>query len=484
MSIANTAKLPARLDFQLRLFDRLSAAVWVYDFDRYQIAWANRAALSVWDAASLEELTARDLRADLSISVKKRLEQFRTDLVAPDRRLRETWTLYPRGRPLSVRMTFSGICLDDGRLAMLVEGVPEQDKEPDTLRSAQALMHTSAMIFLVSKAGEVLYMNPAAHESRDDHETGFLARFSDQATGKRFIDAVQSAGCCNAVAEVKTANGARWHEIHARRCRDAVTGDVAYLISELDVTELKEAEARAETADRAKSDFLAKMSHELRTPLNAIIGFSDLMTTGVAGPALPPRYRDYTHDIKISGEHLLRLINDILDLQKVEMGEMDFEPEPASLADLLGGLCRVLEPQARVKGVMLAAPVIEPGLCFLADPLRTKQIFMNLLSNAIKFTPAGGTVEINAWPANDDVLICVKDTGIGMSEDEVEEAFKPFRQVDNSIARKFEGTGLGLPLSRILAEKQGGTLSIESEPAAGTKVIVSLPACPSISLAG
>lgn len=463
-------------DLPTRLLSRLSTAVWVYDFDHCRVLWGNDVALDVWDAASVQELQSRDLTKDLSVSVKKRLRQYQNDLVDPERRFRETWTLYPKGAPLSLNLVFSGVRLDDGRLALLVEGSPILQQQPDTLRSAQALLHTPVMISLVSHDAQVLYMNPAAREVRANPEVEFMYRFSDaNVDGAEFMDSVFANGSGRIVAQVNTVNGRRWHEINAIRCKDSVTGEEAYLVSELDVTDTKYAEERAESADRAKTEFLAQMSHELRTPLNAIIGFSDLMTAGITDEVLPPRFEAYTHDIKLSGLHLLTLINDILDLQKIEQGEMDIWMETVSLADLFDSIRRIMGEQAKAKEIGLSLPVVDAEMTMFADPLRCKQILMNLVSNAIKFSPPGGAIAVKVKPRADEMLIHVSDTGVGMSPDEIIEALKPFRQVDNSISRRYGGTGLGLPLSKMLAEKQGGSLLVRSKPEVGTEIVIALP---------
>lgn len=249
-----------------------------------------------------------------------------------------------------------------------------------------------------------------------------------------------------------------------------------------DLTELKRAERAmrkalqaADEANRAKSEFLANVSHELRTPLNAIIGFSEVMTQEVFGPLGSERYRDYASDIRHSGTHLLGIINDLLDYAKLESGHLELHIEPVAVGTAIDNSLRLVRDRADEARVALVANPSGPTLHIDADNRKVVQILLNLLSNAIKFTPSGGVVTITAQPAGDGIEIQVTDTGIGMSEKEIEIAMSAFGQVDSSFNRQHTGTGLGLPLSRALAELHGGRLDLESAPGRGTTVRLFLP---------
>ncbi|HEX9466516.1 MAG TPA: PAS-domain containing protein [Alphaproteobacteria bacterium] len=233
---------------------------------------------------------------------------------------------------------------------------------------------------------------------------------------------------------------------------------------------------KLDAANAAKSLFLANMSHELRTPLNAILGFSEVMRDGVVG-ALNAKYRGYARDIHASGSYLLRLINDILDTSKIEVGQLSLQDSPIDLAELLTECERLLLDKARAGGVSLITGLAPSLPSIRADRLRMKQILLNLLSNAIKFTPPGGQVRVSvAEPTEGGIAIVIADTGIGMKPESIPLALEPFRQLDSSFARRFEGTGLGLPLAKSLIELHGGRLEIESEPDKGTVVRVVLAA--------
>ncbi|MGJ3231283.1 MAG: ATP-binding protein [Oceanicaulis sp.] len=231
---------------------------------------------------------------------------------------------------------------------------------------------------------------------------------------------------------------------------------------------------RAEEANRSKSEFLANMSHELRTPLNAINGFSEIMAGEMFGPLGHERYKDYVGDILSSGQHLLSLINDILDMSKIEAGKMQLQPEAVEPSDLIEQCVRIMRARAEEKQITLdvsggVLPRIE------ADPRALKQVMLNLMSNAVKFTPEGGRVTVRGFDAADGVVLQVADTGIGISEEDLPRVGRPFEQIENQHSKKHQGSGLGLALSKSLVEMHGGSLRIDSVLGKGTTVSFSLP---------
>ena len=248
--------------------------------------------------------------------------------------------------------------------------------------------------------------------------------------------------------------------------------------------DLEQARLDAEEANRAKSQFLTTMSHELRTPLNAILGFSEIMKDEIFGPIGKPQYSQYAADIHSSGQHLLGLINDILDLSKIEAGKLELEPVWCDLATLLNDLSKLVDVRARRGGVTVSVEVADGMPQLWADERATKQIIFNLLSNALKFTPKDGRVVVSAGCLDDgSILLTVSDTGIGIPDDQLDRVLMPFEQIDNRYSRTGGGTGLGLPLVKSLIELHDGDLRIESKVDVGTTVRVRWPAPPAITTA-
>jgi signal transduction histidine kinase len=240
---------------------------------------------------------------------------------------------------------------------------------------------------------------------------------------------------------------------------------------------LQAAKEQAELASRAKTAFLANMSHELRTPLNAIIGFAEIIREQLLGPVGTAKYLDYVGDIHLSGNHLLEVINDILDLSKIESGRFELLEKPVDLERVLGSTLRLLGDKAAKGNLTVRSRLPDPHPLLYADERALKQILLNLLSNSVKFTPSGGLVEIAVELAQDgDLLLIVADTGVGFDLVDLPRALAPFGQVDTSLTRRYQGTGLGLPLVNSLTQLHGGRLEIDSKPDQGTRVVIRLPA--------
>lgn len=292
--------------------------------------------------------------------------------------------------------------------------------------------------------------------------------------------------------QLELADGVHWFEARFAAMSDMPGDDVCVLQITRDVTQQVEAAARladakelAEAANRTKSVFLATMSHELRTPLNAVIGFSEIMLSEMFGPVGNARYRGYVQSIYESGGHLLSLINDVLDISKLEAGKYVLEESWVDIRDLVDNCCALTDSSAQAGELRFDRRVEENLPDMFCDERAVRQVLLNLLSNAVKFTPAGGRVTLTAERgANGDVRIAIADTGIGIPADALQRIAQPFQQVDNSIARRFGGTGLGLAISRNLMELHEGRLVIESAEGRGTVAAAVFPAARLIKDAG
>lgn len=242
--------------------------------------------------------------------------------------------------------------------------------------------------------------------------------------------------------------------------------------------DLDAANEAAAAAQRAKSEFIANMSHELRTPLNAINGFSEILKDQAYGPIGNEKYQGYAQDIHESGTRLLEVVNDILEMSKLETGDMTLEEEVLNVDTAIQSALNLVRESAEKAGVTIGvAETPDRPRKVIVDQRLLKQILTNLLSNAVKFTPLGGEVVVEAkYSANRDFLLIVRDNGIGMAAEEIPIALAQFGQADASLARRFEGTGLGLPLVKALVQLHGGDLRLESEPSIGTTAVVTFPA--------
>ena len=240
---------------------------------------------------------------------------------------------------------------------------------------------------------------------------------------------------------------------------------------------VRRAQAQAESANEAKTNFLANMSHELRTPLNAVIGFAQVMRHEYLGPLGSARYREYAAGIEESGQHLLGLIEDILDVSRIESGELSLHEERVEVAELMDSVGRLVRPRADNAKVMLYVEPVAELPALRGDPRRLRQVLLNLVANAVKFTPAGGRVELRAERGEDGSLaLVVSDTGIGIKPEDLERLLTLFGRAQAAYARSHDGAGLGLPIARSLTELHGGTLSVASQPDHGTTVRVTFPA--------
>jgi len=349
-------------------------------------------------------------------------------------------------------------------------------------RLADALETSREGVILVSSDGRIVLANSSLRDF-------FPAIAGSLVSGASFADALRLIQTQLAVtpsqpggadltghAELELANG-HWVRITASATSD---GGSIMLLSDFTLVKEREESLRratraAEAANAAKTRFLANMSHELRTPLNAIIGFSEIIYGQLFGAIGNDRYLDYSGDILRSGRHLLDVINSVLDLAKSESGKMMLDTRPTDMAEVLRDCVTMVKEQIAGAGLGFEVSGLDQRLPLQGDPAKLRQIFLNLLSNAMKFTSSGGKVSLAAELTADGVTIMVGDNGIGMSPEDMDVAMQPFGQVDNRLERKYEGTGLGLPLTRAFVELHGGVMRFESARDKGTRVFISFP---------
>jgi PAS domain S-box-containing protein len=277
--------------------------------------------------------------------------------------------------------------------------------------------------------------------------------------------------------EIKLSND-RWIKVSDHRTADGSTVGIRTDITDLKHREeaLFAAKESAEIASRSKSEFLANISHELRTPLNAIIGFSEIMREEIFGALGSPQYREYIGDVLDSAHHLLEVINDILDIAKAEAGKLELIEDDVEIAQVALSAMRLVQERAQRGGVTIRSSLTMDMPLLYADERKLKQVLLNLLTNAVKFTPSGGTIDIAGELREDGgFVIMVRDTGIGIAAENIPTALAPFGQVDAKLNRKYEGTGLGLPLSNAMINLHQGRLTIESAVGKGTTVSLHLP---------
>jgi signal transduction histidine kinase len=350
--------------------------------------------------------------------------------------------------------------------------------------------HTSDAVIAYDVDGNLLYANRACvglcgFKTIDDiQESATIPRFemSPDTPPVTLPDGLSHGSFSKEVVMIGNEDKRTTVLLNAARLPVSAQFPTRFYASITDISELRDAQQKLETqnvalsaANRAKSEFLANMSHELRTPLNAIIGFSEIMKNQAFGPLGSPQYLEYMEDIHDSGNHLVDIINDILDLSKIEAGRMELKEAKLPLQAIIDSCMRIIHERAESAEIELTTSVPDDLPDLHADERLVKQMLINLLSNAVKFTPAGGTVTVGAQFKGGALLIGVADTGIGMSREEALIALEPFRQVDGSHSRQLEGTGLGLPLVKSYIELHGGSFRLDSGSGKGTLVTLTFP---------
>jgi signal transduction histidine kinase/ActR/RegA family two-component response regulator len=481
---------------ELGVLNLLKHPVWVFDIEGKRMFWANRSALEVWNAESLEALLGRDFSSDMSEAAELRMKDNLATL-SRGGTLHEQWTLYPKGIATTLSLTASAIRIEDGRIAALCETeLPEKDAfQEDTVRGLEILRHLPFAVAQYSIEGELMYQNPEAvntfgqtndasitgSESTNDappsSESDLLSRFVDKPLGKHALQKVQEGHDFNAEAQYITSNGPRWFSTALRRTRDPVTSKYVILHSARDISEI--IKARKETTRAAmKSEFMSTIAHEIRTPLHQMVGYLDLL----ALTPLSHDQRECFDEVQNSTSMLMSIINDLLDYSKLECGQMKVEMVSFALDGVVLGCLSAVKPEADRK--MLALHSKWPDCEALpsklvGDPNRLRQILLNLLSNAVKFTERGSiTVTISVVEASETsrrLRFEVIDSGVGIEESEQKFLFEKYTQANSSIARNFGGTGLGLAICKGLTDLMGGCIGLRSALGKGTTFYFEIP---------
>lgn len=365
----------------------------------------------------------------------------------------------------------------------LEQRVAELDTILDTATDGIVLIGMDGKIRSVSRAAEALF----GFDSGEVAGKPFVSLFAveSQRAARDYLSGLTENGVASVLNDGREVIGreAKGRFIPLFMTIGRLPADSGFCAVLRDITQWKRAEEElgqarrlAEAASAQKTDFLARISHEIRTPLNAIIGFSELMLDEKFGPVANDRYRDYLRDINRSGSHVLDLVNDLLDISKIEAGAQDMHFEAVSLNETLSGAVSMMQPLANRERVIIRSSLASGLPEVVADLRSVKQIALNLLSNAVRFTKAGGQVIVStSYEASGDVIMRVRDTGIGMSRPEIELALKPFRQVNTVTSGRSDGTGLGLPLTKAMVEANRAKFLIHSTPGEGTMIEISFP---------
>lgn len=477
---------------QLAVFDLLDRPVWVFDVETVAIWWANQTAITFWRAKDLPDLLARNFTSDMSPASVQRIAEYLRRFEAGEQRIVEEWTFYPLGVPMPSRLAMVGIPIENGRIALFCESEPIAPAILDRalLRGVEALRHLPVAVCEFDQNGRVLYQNPEALRVFGPSD-GLLSllprRFADRVEGERLLHEAARGEWVELQVPLETLAGPRWCHVTLGQSTDPVHGVPLLLFTARDIGEhrrdqdrLQQAKEAAETASRAKSAFLTTVTHELRTPLNGMLGFGELM----ADTALDGQQQEYLQNMRESARSLLALIDDLLDLSRLEAGRLDISEQPLDLHAVADEVVDVVAPRVRAKGLaLLVHRADDLPRALRGDPQRLRQLLLHLLDNALQLTSAG-KISLRVERASEQgrrreerawIRLEVVDTGAGIPPERIERIFDTFTGLDDASARTSGGMGLGLAICRLLAERMGGTIGAESKPGTGSRFWVDLP---------
>jgi len=479
----------------MAVFDLLEHPIYIFDILNKCLWWANAEAVKMWNATSLTELLERDFASDMSEASKRRMLDYLRKFKKGER-VRESWTMYPNGVRTTTKETCSGITIgtpEEHHVAILCECdlvTLQEDIDHASLRGVEMLRHLPVAVSQFDVNGILMEQNPEALDLfgglEDEEETDdcFTCRFVDRELGKRTLQQLQQGtDCISLEAQQHTTKGARWSAIKARKARDPVSQDPVILYSARDITELIQAKNDANRAFMEKSEMLAVLAHEIRTPLHQVIGFIELL---VKNRLTSREKEDILHTLQSSTVSLMTIINDVLDFTKLEAGKMQLESIPFDPCAVCRGCLETIAAVAEQKKLQISGDCQEFPSLAIGDPNRIRQVLLNLLSNAVKFTHQGSvtlnmtrhTSISNRDEDGDDNCVLrftVRDTGIGIPSESIQDVFNKFRQTSASVARQYGGTGLGLAICKILVQAMGGSITVTSQLDKGSVFSFDIP---------
>jgi signal transduction histidine kinase len=504
--LADHAPLPHFKSHQeFSSYNLLSTLVWVYKIDENAFWWANNAALAFWETDSVDAFVSIDLTEDTPV-VKDRLNDV-FERCATGETVEENWTLYPKDIPKMVFVTFHAIFVEKNKRAVLIEATPflKDELDPRAKRILEAARNTPLLVSTYNLDGHLLVQNPAAVKAygiSTDQIVAFSDRYPDIDLTSELNKSLKQHSIFVKEVEVLTQQAPRWHRITVEKGRDPVSGEQVYVVAEEDVTKriqaeqdlknlnltleqrvaertekLSIAQAEAEAANQAKTDFLATMSHELRTPLNAIIGFSEMLSARVYG-SINDRQASALSDINDSGRRLLNQINELLDASTIDSGNLNLFETTFPVSKITDYCERVFSLEASKKGQRLVIECRNADTVICADEHRLTQVIINLMTNATKYTPKGGQISLIIYKKeNGDVVFEIHDNGIGIEESELKRVFDAFMQAEQaSTLASGKGVGLGLYISSQLMKLHNGSIHMSSQVGKGTVATATLPA--------